>query len=488
MRAGEVLAGRFELLRTIGRGGNGEVWRCRDTVLEREVAVKLLDLGDADERVRRRFHQEARSAAALIHPHVVAVHDAGIDGSRAFLVMELLPGPTLAALVRREGPLPPARAVDLAAQAAAGLEAVHRVGIVHRDVKPGNLVLDSLGRVKVVDFGIASVREATATQLTAPGTLVGSASYLSPEQARGESATPASDHYGLGCTLMTLLTGEPPFSAEHPLAVLQQHLSELPPRVVSRRPEVPAWIDALVDDLLAKEPGRRAAGFAVLLDRGGVLPPPPPVDSTSSMPPPTRTLVATSSGWGTGSGTGSGPSPLPPPPPPRHSRTAGPPAWAVPAVLGLLVLMVAVVLVAALAGGDDDQRAAAGAADTDTPSTTLAAEPPNSTTSAPVPRRQQSVDTPVGPADAMSSLRAVVDLAARAGELDDKAIGALDKRMDRLDRAIAGGESGDRMTKALDDLDKALADSIGKNQVRPATAQRLRAAAQAVRDAASTAG
>ena len=144
--------------------------------------------------------------------------------------MELLPGPTLAALVERRGALPVDQAVDYGSQAAAALGAAHAVGVVHRDIKPGNLMLDSEGRLKVVDFGIARLSQANAARLTATDTTVGSATFMSPEQARGEQATESSDIYALGCVLMTLLTGTPPFAAEHPMAVLSQHLREPAPR------------------------------------------------------------------------------------------------------------------------------------------------------------------------------------------------------------------------------------------------------------------
>ena len=246
----------------------GQVWVGHDQLLDREVAVKVLDLSaGTDPAAGERFRREAQAAAALSHPSVVAVHDAGIDDGSAYLVMELLPGPSLDQVIRDRGPLPVDEALDLARQAAAGLAAVHAAGIVHRDVKPGNLMLDSAGRVKVVDFGIARLAEMTATQVTAAGSVVGSPSYLAPEQARGDAATPASDHYALGCTLMVMLTGRPPFEAEQPVAVLRQHLDDAPPRVSERRADVPAGVDALVDDLLAKGPARRSHGIAALMGR-----------------------------------------------------------------------------------------------------------------------------------------------------------------------------------------------------------------------------
>jgi serine/threonine protein kinase len=303
MTPGEVLGARYELRQALAHGGMGEVWVGYDRVLGREVAVKVLDIGTApDDRAAERFRHEATSAAALSHPNVVSVYDAGIEEGLAFLVMELLSGPTVAELIQERGPLSVTFALDLARQAAEGLDAVHMVGVVHRDVKPGNLMLDQHGRLKVLDFGIARLAEATAPQLTASGTVFGSAAFLSPEQARGEAATAASDHYALGCVLMAMLTGQPPFAAEHPMGLLRQHLDARPPRVRARRPDVPAWVDKVVDDLLAKDPERRAAGVAALLRNrtaapgsgqgmtavlpAAAAPLPPPLASTPLAPPP----------------------------------------------------------------------------------------------------------------------------------------------------------------------------------------------------------
>src|SRR5918993_3193986 len=232
----------------------GEVWRGHDQVLRRDVAVKVLDPAAADDRAAARFQREAAAAAALSHPSVVSIYDAGVEHGLSFLVMELLPGPTVADLLKQHGQSSVDRTVDLIRQAAQGLDAIHRVGVVHRDVKPSNLMLDQHGQLRVVDFGIAQMTEQPTTDMTASGTVLGSAAYLSPEQARGETATAASDHYALGCVLMAMLTGQPPFAAEHPVALLRHHLDTPPPGVRDRRPDVPGWLDQVVDDLLTKDP------------------------------------------------------------------------------------------------------------------------------------------------------------------------------------------------------------------------------------------
>lgn len=460
MSPGDVLAGRYTLTDLLGRGGSGEVWRARDSSLARDVAVKVVDLAAGEDQATRRFQQEARSAAALNHPHVVAVYDVGSDAHRAFLVMELLPGPSLSELLRREGPLPPERAVALATQAAEGLEAVHGVGVVHRDVKPGNLVLDQHDRVKVVDFGIARLAEATGTQLTTTGTVVGSAAYLSPEQARGDSATPASDHYALGCTLMTLLTGEPPFTAEHPVAVLRQHLDDTPPRVRDRRPDVPQWLDDAVDGLLAKDPVRRSAGLAALLagrpdpdGRTAVLP--------ATGPAPLQTKV------------------LPTPPPPQGARWA--PLLAVGAAVLLLAIVVAVVV--ALVQDDDPPGTAQAPRDDATSSassdgTTDAGD----TGEAPPTSAAPDVDTG-NAAAAIAALGEAIDAAAGSGELDEKTAESLGKKVEDLQKSAEEQKKPEEVDKVLDDLLKKLDDAEAKGDVTASAADRIRTRAEDVRAA-----
>ncbi len=252
---GEVLAGRYRLLTLLGHGGAGEVWQAEDEVLARPVAVKLLrrldgDLMDATER----FRTEAQSAARLLHPNVVATYDVGTADGQVFLVMELVNGPDLAKLLRSGG-LPPVQQVaDIAVQGARALDAAHAAGIVHRDVKPGNLLLAPNGTLKITDFGIA---QAVGLDGATGPVLLGTAAYVSPEQVRGERATTASDWYSLGCVLYELLAGEPPFVGENFEAVLRQHLEATPVPIVVRRPEVSAGLGELAMRLLAKAPGAR---------------------------------------------------------------------------------------------------------------------------------------------------------------------------------------------------------------------------------------
>src|SRR6185437_10675583 len=218
--------------------------------------VKVFAAAAGQPDVLVRFHREARTVAGLRHPNVVVVFDAGIDQGVPYVVMELLAGPSLDGLLARQGPLPAGLALGYAEQAAAGLAAAHAAGVVHRDVKPANLVLDSDGTLKVVDFGIASLVQASAS-LTASGVTVGTPAYLSPEQAAGRPAEPRSDLYALGCVLYALLTGSPPFTGDHPVATAAQHLTAAAPPLDERRPGLPPVIGQLLAAMLAKDPQDR---------------------------------------------------------------------------------------------------------------------------------------------------------------------------------------------------------------------------------------
>jgi len=250
------LAGRYELGAVIGRGGMGEVRAGTDHRLGRPVAVKLLraDLAD-DPKIRARFEAEARSAARLSHPNVVGVFDTGEQDGRPFIVMERLPGDTLADEIAR-GPLPPDAARHMAVQMLAALEVAHDAGLCHRDVKPGN-VLRADGDVwKVADFGIAKSTEA-AVDLTSTGGLIGTPAYLAPERIEGRPATPASDLYSAGVVLYETLSGRKPFEADTPLAVAQMVRDQLPEPLHALRPELdPALVDT-IERAMDKDPARR---------------------------------------------------------------------------------------------------------------------------------------------------------------------------------------------------------------------------------------
>ena len=282
-----ALAGRYMLRQLIGRGGMGAVYRATDAVLARTVAVKVLPdrLAEDDPAYVARFEREARIAASLAHPGLVTVYDMGVEGARRFIVMEHLSGRNLAEILHAEGALAPARASRIAARIADALSAAHAIGVVHRDVKPANVMITSEGEVKVLDFGLALMRDRTAlTQSTAAA---GTAAYMAPEQARGERADERSDIYALGCVLYAMLTGRPPFSGESAAAVLYQHVCVDPDPLHSTDRHVPSALEALVLQMLEKPPEARpqSAGWvAARLGMGPIAAPRrPPVRPTERL-------------------------------------------------------------------------------------------------------------------------------------------------------------------------------------------------------------
>ncbi|MFJ1923046.1 serine/threonine-protein kinase [Streptomyces albidoflavus] len=299
---GTTLAGRYRLVGLLGAGGMGQVWRAVDERLGRTVAVKVLARPE-DEALVLRLDSEARAAAALSDPHVVAVHDVGeapVDGIRVvYLVMELVEGRSLGEVLA-EGLPAVGDVMAWGGQICRGLHAAHRAGVVHRDIKPANILLTADGRVKVCDFGIARRADALGHPLTGTGAVIGTPSYMSPEQARGDAVIGAgSDLYSLGCLLYELLTGEPPFQGGG-WPVLAQHLNQVPVPVRSRRLEVPAELDRLVAELLRKDPRRRPADAAEVARRLHALRTPAAaatVPATAVVTPPAhlRTVPAATS-------------------------------------------------------------------------------------------------------------------------------------------------------------------------------------------------
>src|ERR671929_1187047 len=238
MVVGELIAGRYELEELIGTGGMSSVYRAHDRLLERKVALKILhEHHTRDEDYVERFRREARLAAQLSHPNIVTVIDRGEQEGRQFIVFEYVEGENLKALIEREAPLPERTAVDLALQVADGLAFAHAHGLVHRDVKPQNVLLSREGEVKVTDFGIARSLHLDHG-VTQTGTVLGTGEYLAPEQASGQPVSPATDVYSLGVVLWELLTGNVPFAGENFVAVALRHVNEPPPSLRERRPDV----------------------------------------------------------------------------------------------------------------------------------------------------------------------------------------------------------------------------------------------------------
>jgi eukaryotic-like serine/threonine-protein kinase len=256
LATGSIVGSRYSLRDRVASGGMGEVWRAIDDVLARDVAVKVLRPEyAADEDFLARFRAEARNAAMLSHHGIARVYDYGEDDCCPYLVMELVPGEPISALLRREGRLPVDLALGVVAQVGAALGAAHAAGVVHRDVKPANLILTPEGTVKITDFGIA--RALGAPSLTRTGEVMGTASYLAPEQVSGGRGTAASDVYSLGVVAYECLSGVRPFRDQDPLAIAVAHLKEKPPPLPE---EVPEAARDLVLSALAKDPGDRPAG------------------------------------------------------------------------------------------------------------------------------------------------------------------------------------------------------------------------------------
>lgn len=276
--AGAVLSNRYRLEEQIGSGGMGTVWRATDTLLNRSVAVKLLHPAQmAEPTARERFRTEGRITAGLSHPGIAQVYDYGEEDGRAFLIMELVVSEPLSQVLREQGHLSADQTLDFVCQAAKALAAAHARGVVHRDIKPGNLLVTEDGQLKLTDFGIA--RGDTSVTLTQTGMVMGTAQYISPEQASGRPASGASDLYALGVVAYECLAGTPPFTGDSPVALALAHTRDDPPELPEH---VPAEIDNLVFSLLQKDPEDRPSSAgevahlaAVIRSNAGTGPPTP---------------------------------------------------------------------------------------------------------------------------------------------------------------------------------------------------------------------
>ena len=256
-----LLYGRYEILSELGRGTSGVVYKARDPKLDRLVAMKILrpelaSLEESGVELKQRFHQEAVAAGRLTHPAIVAVHDVGEAESRPFMVMEYIEGGTLADLLVGGRPLPPAEAAGIVVQVCGALDYAHRHGVVHRDIKPRNILVGQLGVTKVTDFGTARILGANHTQT---GTMMGTPAYMSPEMVRGQAADPRSDLFSLGVVLYEALTGVNPFNATDLAAVLYRIVNTAPPSLRHHNPLLPPGLEGVVRRALAKDPESRYA-------------------------------------------------------------------------------------------------------------------------------------------------------------------------------------------------------------------------------------
>ena len=393
---GQVLGGRYRLVELLGTGGMATIYRATDTGLGRDVALKLLRpeyLRDPD--FSSRFRQEAQAAASLSHPNIVTVYDYGEDPSGPYIVMELIDGEDLATILRRSGTLPPRQVARIGAGVARALAAAHARGLVHRDIKPGNVLIGTDGQVKVVDFGIA--RAIAEAQVTLPGTTLGSVHYFSPEQARGEPATAASDIYSLGIVLYEMLTGSRPWEGDSAASVALARLSGPIPDPMTVRPSVPPDLAAITRRALALDPRDRWASASVLADAldatlapGGSAPRSErpaavaggaaaagPADSragavaagalvgatvvsATARPNPAGIPYAPDAYAGTDTGAAGAPPPVPPMPPttgaPPEDDGTSPLVWVAGALALLLLAVIAFLVFQAASGGGTPRR------------------------------------------------------------------------------------------------------------------------------------
>ena len=428
-----LIGDRYRLESIINRGGMGSVWRAVDLRLGRPVAVKVLD-GDADRATLERLDREARIVARLAHPNIVGVHDLIVDGDGGvpYLVMELIEGDDLQGLLA-QGPLDIPAALEIAIQICAALEEAHAAGIVHRDIKPDNVLLAPNGIVKVCDFGLAG-DPAHQVNEGRHAAVVGTCDYMAPEQAAGGPVDARTDLYALGCVLFAMLTGRPPFTAGDARYVVWQQMHQAPPTVASLRPEVPAELDTLVGRLLAKAPNDRPATardvrhhlaglsgqIAVPLGRhaAAAAGTAASVQARASVVNPTRTISGL---------------PVPEPPVRNMGRFRLGPAGIAAVAVGAATITTLVV--ALLLATEPVTQAAA-------PSRTSAGRPSAATSA--VPRTR-------APAVTVDQVRTVIQAQARAGQLDAKKAKDLIKRLNEIQRQLDDGET-DQVAEKIAEL------------------------------------
>jgi len=453
---GRVLADRYAVGELLGRGGMAEVYLATDQVLDRPVAVKILGSWlSSDATFIERFRREALAAARISHPNLVAVYDAGSEGDLHYIVMEHVPGETLADVLGRERRIPPVRATEIASSVGDALAVAHAAGIVHRDVKPANVMLTPDGRVKLMDLGIA--RGIEGESITRASSILGTAGYVSPEQARGERVDHRSDIYSLGCVLYEMLTGRQPFEADNPVAVAFKHVHEAPLPPTSLEASTPPGLEAVVLRAMEKDPASRfpsaAAMTSALHDSTSLA---TSIDATRPLPVGGATTPLPAVG-----------ATVPPPTEPLGRRTDRPPPRrrTVPVLLLLVALALLGGLAFALLGGDPP-RGRGSTSRSSTPSSTPSASRSGSPSSSPS-------ETPGDPLqDAVGALESILSAGVANDTITDKAAMEIGKEVEEALKKFAEGDTEGAINK-LEDLEGKIDELEDKEEVAHSQEQRL---------------
>ncbi|MEV0563686.1 protein kinase [Dactylosporangium sp. NPDC050588] len=454
--AQRLLGGRYRVERVLGRGGMGTVWRGHDLRLDRPIAVKVLSgEGLGLPKAMERFGREARAVARLSHPNVVPVYDFGAQDGEPYLVMELVDGPTVADLLA-EGPLSIADVLAISSQICDGLTAAHAAKIVHRDIKPTNLIVTATGVVKICDFGVARMLNATEyADLTGSAIAMGSPKYMAPEQINGEPVDARTDLYGLGCSMYAMLIGHPPFSTGSPLSVVQQHVTTTPEPLRVRRPDVPASVEALVADLLAKTPDERPPDATTVRKRmvaaadrtahgaSGALPRYAVSSAADLAAAPPRSVRSAEERT--------------PPLAPRSRRWL---LWVAAAVAAATVTLTALIATMPLTNRSGSHRGVQRLLATDSPAAVNTSPSVALTSAAPTTARAQTQPSPTEsapppPMDPIVAMHQIIQEQVDAGYLKADAAGALNHMIDDLAKSIANTRPDDEAKKL-----KALRDKL----------------------------
>jgi eukaryotic-like serine/threonine-protein kinase len=451
---GTVLADRYAIGELLGRGGMAEVYLATDRVLDRPVAVKVLGGWLAhDGTFVERFRREALASARISHPALVAVFDAGSQDGVSYIVMEHVPGETVAEVIGKEGRFPPDRATRIGVSVADALAAAHAAGIVHRDVKPANVMLTPDGRTKLMDLGIA--RDIEGERITRASSILGTAGYVSPEQARGDPVDHRSDIYSLGCVMYEMLTGRRPFVADDPVAVAYMHVHEAPAPPTSVEPSVPAELEAVILRAMEKDP---AARFQSVAEMGSALSdrtaPIALVTPTTPLPPVGGTAPR---------------SPVRPPEtlPRRADRPTRRRSF-VPTLLAIAALILLGALAFALFGGDRPSGSTA----SPTPSATRSPTPSPSRSASPTSSPSAS-PAAVGPVqEAAAALQAIVAEGTADGSISEAAAEEIQNGVDEALESFGGGDA-DEAVERLGDLEGRIEELVDEEEIHHSQERKL---------------